>query len=226
MGLGERGSADMTRIKTKAEEKQAEIPVKPKMRAPKQPAKRKPGGTKGKGTRDGSKRAPTLSPEALTMQEHMTSLFTERFLVGKPRMYQTPKAMVEAISLYFQQVVDAEAHPTITGLSLSLGFNSLQALRNYEGYGTEFHSIIKYAKHLIEHAYEVSINTKSNPMGSIFVLKNLKSGEWNEKIQTEISGGMTNIDMTPTERHARLETLMAQAKQRQLSQEEDNDAET
>lgn len=203
-------------------------PAAKKPAAKRKPAAKKPrGGTKGKGTRDGSKRKPVATEETFTMHDHLMEVFNAKFLdpttKGRPRMFEKPEDMAVGIARYFQHCVDTTTHPTITGLSLSLGFSSLNGLNNYEGYeDADFHSLIKYAKHLIEHGYEKSL-LSSYHAGARFALTNIGKNNWAEKVETKVSGGLNNTDkiinMTPTERTARLKTLLTNAQQRQ---EEDN----
>jgi len=60
--------------------------------------------------------------------------------------------------------------PTITGLSLYLGFCSRQSFYDYENY-PEFSYTIKKARSLIEDTYEVQLHNP-NCTGAIFALKN------------------------------------------------------
>jgi hypothetical protein len=69
---------------------------------------------------------------------------------GRPRKYQSVEQLQAAIDSYFESTEKV----TITGLALHLGFNSRQALINYEGYEPEFHDAIKRAKSRVEAYYE------------------------------------------------------------------------
>ena len=64
------------------------------------------------------------------------------------------------------------------------GFQSRQALKNYEGYGKEFHYVIKRAKLRVENSYEQGLQRQACA-GSIFALKNM-GDPWTDK--QEISG--------------------------------------
>jgi hypothetical protein len=69
---------------------------------------------------------------------------------GRPRKYQSVEQLQAAIDSYFESTEKV----IITGLALHLGFNSRQALINYEGYSEEFHDAIKRAKSRVEAHYE------------------------------------------------------------------------
>ena len=93
--------------------------------------------------------------------------------VGRKRKYKTVKSMQKAINRYFEETETI----TVTGLAYDLGFNSRQALINYEGYSPEFNDTIKRAKLLIERSYEVSMRVNGRA-GDIFGLKNFG---WTDK---------------------------------------------
>lgn len=75
---------------------------------------------------------------------------------------------------------------TITGLALHLGFESRQSLYDYEK-NDKFSYIIKKARLHVENSYEFQLQF-GNSTGAIFALKNM---DWNDKQQTEISGGLS-----------------------------------
>lgn len=102
-------------------------------------------------------------------------------LVGRPRNYQTPEELQQAILSYFHNCPDTRAVPvgftikhvpcpTITGLALYLGFCDRHALYNMES-NPEFSDTIKQARSLITRVYE-QITQGGNCTGAIFMLKN------------------------------------------------------
>ena len=97
---------------------------------------------------------------------------------GRPRKYQSVEQLQSAIDSYFESTEKV----TVTGLALHLGFNSRQALINYEGYSEEFHDAIKRAKLMVETYYEERL-VGSHAAGAIFALKNFG---WSDKLQTFI----------------------------------------
>jgi hypothetical protein len=110
---------------------------------------------------------------------------------GAPRVFKTPKELADAITKYFKSPPiktirnrDNEEIQvpilTITGLCLELGFCSRQSFYDYEK--TEgFSYIIKRARTLIEHEYEVMLQT-GNTTGAIFALKQFG---WSDKQEIE-----------------------------------------
>lgn len=103
--------------------------------------------------------------------------------MGRPRKYEKPEQMQKAIDEYFIETHNEQRPPTITGLTLHLGFNERHALLNYEGYDEEFYSTIKRAKTRVEMYHEERLSSK-NPAGHIFALKNFN---WSDK-QEHIHG--------------------------------------
>jgi len=109
----------------------------------------------------------------------MSEKLTEKHAGGRPRKYQTVAEMQAAIDAYVDETQIGEM--TVTGLALSLGFASRQALMNYEGYSEEFHDAIKRAKLRVENDYEKSLR-KRGSAGEIFGLKNFG---WSDKQEIE-----------------------------------------
>ena len=136
---------------------------------------------------------------------------------GRPPMYNTKEEMQEKIDAYFKEcegtpIVDDEgnvfrdkngvpimkgAKPlTITGLALALGFNSRQALLNYQG-KEEFYDTITRAKAVVEQYAEERLFDKDGANGAKFSLSNNFAG-WREKqqIEADVNGKMNiNIEL-------------------------------
>lgn len=131
--------------------------------------------------------------------------------VGCPPMYKTPEAMQAAIDAYFEDclgewlkdpegniMTDKHGYPirqherplTITGLALALGFNSRQALLNYEG-KPEFNDTIKRAKARIEQYAEERLYDRDGVNGAKFNLSNNFAG-WSERQQID-----SNVNLSP-----------------------------
>lgn len=127
--------------------------------------------------------------------------------MGRPRIWDNPEEMNEAIAEYFESclpqplinkktdepyldkygkviMVDGDKL-TITGLALALGFNSRQSIYDAIKRNDEFSYIIKNALTIVENGYEKLVQGNS-PTGAIFVLKNMK---WKDKTEVEASGG-------------------------------------
>ena len=137
--------------------------------------------------------------------------------IGRPPFYNTVEEMQEKIDAYFEEckgrvltddalgivrdkngipiIVDVRP-PTITGLALALGFNSRQALLNYQA-KEEFHDTIMRAKAKVECYAEERLFDKDGANGAKFSLANNFDG-WKEKqqIEAEVNSEMTiNIEL-------------------------------
>lgn len=141
--------------------------------------------------------------------------------VGRPPIYKSKEEIQEKIDAYFQEckgkiltdeegkaIVDKYNNPiiidskplTITGLALALGFNSRQALLNYQG-RAEFNDTITRAKSRIEQYAEERLFDKDGANGAKFTLANNFEG-WKEKqqIEADVSNTVTiNIELTDDE---------------------------
>lgn len=111
--------------------------------------------------------------------------------MARPKIYDTPKKMQKAIDKYFDDcqgkpllddngdvltdkkgnpiLIGARA-PTITGLALALGFNSRQALLNYQA-RPEFNDTITRAKTRCEEYAESRLYDRDGARGAEFSLK-------------------------------------------------------
>ena len=124
--------------------------------------------------------------------------------VGAPPFYKTPEEMQKRIDEYFKEceghlLTDSDGRPlldkngfpimygtrplTITGLALALGFNSRQALLNYQA-KKEFHDTVTRAKAVVERYAEERLYDKDGANGAKFSLANNFEG-WKEKQQIE-----------------------------------------
>lgn len=107
---------------------------------------------------------------------------------GRPPTFKTPKDLEEACSDYFNFCVQEEEKPTITGLTLYVGFSSRSSWDDYEK-KKEFSYIVKRAKLTVENSYEQSATTFD-----MFALKNMG---WKDKSETDITTGGDKINLTP-----------------------------
>lgn len=141
--------------------------------------------------------------------------------VGRPPKYKTKEEIQEKIDAYFEEckgevLKDADGNPmidkwgnpivlgarplTITGLALSLGFNSRQALLNYQG-KKEFNDTILRAKAQVEQYAEERLFDKDGANGAKFSLANNFDG-WKEKkeIDADVNSTVTiNIELSDDE---------------------------
>lgn len=137
---------------------------------------------------------------------------------GRPPKYRTAEEMQTKIDEYFKEcegeilrdkngepIIDkwgnaviVRAKPlTITGLALALGFNTRQALLNYQG-KEEFVDTILRAKSIVEQYAEERLYDKDGANGAKFSLANNFSG-WREKqsIEADVKNDITiSIELT------------------------------
>lgn len=111
--------------------------------------------------------------------------------MARPKLYKTARQMQKAIDKYFQDcqgkpllddngdvltdkkgnpVLIGDRAPTITGLALALGFNSRQALLNYQA-REEFNDTITRAKTRCEEYAESRLYDRDGARGAEFSLK-------------------------------------------------------
>lgn len=133
-------------------------------------------------------------------------------------MYNTAEEMQEKIDAYFEEckgklLTDDDGNivrdkyfmpifihvkpPTITGLALALGFNSRQALLNYQA-KEEFNDTIMRAKAKVECYAEERLFDKDGANGAKFSLANNFEG-WKEKqqIEADVSSAINiNIELS------------------------------
>lgn len=136
-------------------------------------------------------------------------------------MYKTVEEIQEKIDKYFKEcegtvlenssgevVLDKYGEPvmvgrkplTITGLALALGFNSRQALLNYQDRSEEFNDTITRAKAVVEQYAEARLFDKDGSNGAKFSLSNNFKG-WTEKqqIQADVNSVSINIELVDDE---------------------------
>jgi hypothetical protein len=114
---------------------------------------------------------------------------------GRPPIYETAEELQSRIDEYFRllYVDDSDKNinehfdktPTITGLTLFLGFADRQSFYDY-GKKDKFSCTIKRARMRVENWYEKCMLT-GQAAGPIFALKNMG---WKDKVETEHSGAI------------------------------------
>lgn len=115
--------------------------------------------------------------------------------IGRPRKYETPEDMQIIIDEYFNDCIEEEEVPTVTGLGYYLGM-SRQDILNYENCLENgrlkncsedakrgFVDTIKDAKRRIEAGYEQTLFKQGKTIGAIFTLKN--NCGWVDKQEVE-----------------------------------------
>ncbi len=137
---------------------------------------------------------------------------------GRPPFFNTVEEIQEKIDAYFEAcegtiMYDSEGNPltnkygevvvygakppTITGLALALGFNSRQALLNYQA-KEKFHDTIMRAKARVERYAEERLFDKDGANGAKFSLANNFKG-WSEKQVIDANVNSVNINIELTE---------------------------
>lgn len=128
--------------------------------------------------------------------------------VGRPRKYKSAAEMQEAIDQYFGEcqgapLIDLKTGnpvlnkfgypiilnrrpPTVTGLALALGFNSRQALLNYQARSKAFNDTLTRAKSRCEEYAEARLYDKDGSNGAKFSLANNFKG-WSEHPEAQQS---------------------------------------
>jgi hypothetical protein len=105
---------------------------------------------------------------------------------GQPPMFATPEELESKCQDYFINCVEDTEKPTITGLTLYVGFCSRSSWDHYAA-KKEFLYIVKRAKLTVENSYELS--------GTTFDMFALKNMGWKDK--TEVENTNKNLDLTP-----------------------------
>ena len=113
---------------------------------------------------------------------------TEKNKGGRPPTHTDPEEVQKLVDEYFDSLtgeVDKEKFeipPTITGLTLALGFSNKASLYDYSE-KEEFAHVIKTARTRIEHYSEKQVALGEKCTGNIFILKNM---DWHDSIKQEI----------------------------------------
>jgi hypothetical protein len=152
---------------------------------------------------------------------------TEKNKGGRPLKYNTAEELQEAIDKYFAEcegtpyvseegvpllnkygevVMKGSKPPTVTGLALHIGFNSRQALLNYQD-KDEFNDTITRAKARVEAYAESRLFDKDGANGAKFSLAN-NFKAWKERSEVETTNINIDAELTPEERKKRIAELL------------------
>ena|SRR5690349_10190489 len=107
---------------------------------------------------------------------------------GRPATFETPEDLRKVVIQFFDECRVNGEKPTITGLTLYLGFSSRSSLDDYCKRSDDFSYIIKRAKLAVEHAYEQSGQTID-----IFALKNMG---WSDRSELDVTTGGEALSFT------------------------------
>ena len=97
---------------------------------------------------------------------------------GRPPSYKAPEQLGDKCSEYFTHCIKQDEKPTITGLTLFVGFSSRASWDDYKK-KEEFSYIVKRAKLAVENSYEQSATTFD-----MFALKNMG---WSDKSEVDLN---------------------------------------
>ncbi len=106
-------------------------------------------------------------------------------MAGRPRIYDDPDELDKNCEAYFNQCIAEKERPTITGITLYLGFADKTTLYDYRD-RPEFSHPIKKSITRIENALEKKLDGQS-VAGIIFALKNMG---WKDQTHVENTGSM------------------------------------
>lgn len=82
---------------------------------------------------------------------------------GRPRFYQTPDELRQAVLDYFTECEENMEPPTITGLKMSLNFKSTNSFKDYATFGKEYEEIVESAQNSLREYYEKNLMGKAYP---------------------------------------------------------------
>ena len=97
---------------------------------------------------------------------------------GRPPTFATPEDLENKCNEYLIYCIDNEEKPTITGMTLFVGFCSRASWDDYDK-RQDFSYIVKRAKMTIENSYETSATTFD-----MFALKNMG---WKDKSEIDLT---------------------------------------
>lgn len=126
---------------------------------------------------------------------------------GRPPIFSEDEEGIEALDnlciKYFEELPNTKP-PTVTGLTLAIGFSAKSTLYEYAKKEV-FSNSIKKALTKIEQFHEEATAMGDKCTGNIFVLKNFG---WHDTVRTEHSGYITpEKPLTPEEAKAKLKEL-------------------
>lgn len=111
---------------------------------------------------------------------------------GRPRLYESAEEFAAKTDEYFESE-KGKAFPTMSGLSLHLGFWDRDSFAGYAKYGEEFSRTINKAKLRIEdNRHRLLIAKDTFTPGVIFDLKN--NHGWVDKQEVQHSGSVSVME--------------------------------
>lgn len=111
---------------------------------------------------------------------------------GRPRLYNSPEEMQEAIDKYFSECEVKEKPKTMQGLANALGMER-HGLLNYAD-RDEFYATVKNARDIVTSEIEEKLLKSGQPtVGCIFWLKN--NAGWQDKRELDANVNLTVVDL-------------------------------
>lgn len=103
---------------------------------------------------------------------------------GRPRLYTDHAEFDQLVEAYFKDCEENHKKPTLTGISLFLGFCDKETFGTYDAVSIEFSRTVKKARMRIEeNRHQLLVNNKTFTPGIIFDLKN--NHGWKDKSETD-----------------------------------------
>ena len=140
-------------------------------------------------------------------------------LASKNAYYHDPAVMEAAVNDYFQQYEDQDLPPTVTTLSLFLGFTGRQRFHDYLNLPGRkpYSDILKRAKSKIEgYRLEKMLTNKNNVIAGIFDLKNNFGYIDKQVSETDIK---VTQSFTPEDRQALKDLALQMIEAREMEDE-------
>lgn len=111
----------------------------------------------------------------ITMKQPLVSI---QNFIGRPPTYTTPEQLATKAEEYFKRCLEEEIQPTISGVTLFLGFTSRQSFYNLEN-NPDLMDTVKAIRLMIEASYEALGCSGGNH--TTFAIFALKSMGWTDK---------------------------------------------
>lgn len=130
----------------------------------------------------------TVTTKRKPEKKHVGAPFGNQYALGndggRPRVYSDAAEFDAIVEAYFADCELNSKKPTLTGISLFLGFCDKETFGTYEAYGPEFSRTVKKARMRIEeNRHQLLVNNKTFTPGVIFDLKN--NHGWKDKTEHE-----------------------------------------
>lgn len=131
------------------------------------------------------------------MAEAKKNLFHQRrtgVSFGRPPHYETAEQLLDACNEYFELQTNktGKCKPTITGLTVHVGFASRSSWDDNSKRGEDFSYVISTVKQFVASCYEAQLY-EFNYAGAKFALTNIDSANWKDKTEQEVKQTVTTV---------------------------------